>query len=80
MGGKGGGTVGSEAQLGEEVVGHGLADVGAVHFESAKHEAGPKHDAQVDLADEGALFPPGPAGGGVEAVVVFPGSIGKMQI
>lgn len=72
------GTVRSEPQLGEDVVGHGLADVGAVHFESAKHKAGPEHDAQVDLADEGALFPPSPAGGGVEAVVVFPGCVGKV--
>ena len=65
-------TVGGQSQLGQQVVRDCLPDIGTVHFESAKHQARPQHNLEVNLPDEGALLPPRPSGRGVEPVDVFP--------
>ncbi|KAK4666676.1 hypothetical protein QC763_0049430 [Podospora pseudopauciseta] len=58
--------------LGEEVIRQGLTDVGTVKLQSHEHDAGPDHDAPIDLPDQFVFFPPGPSCEGIEAVGVFP--------
>lgn len=59
-------------QVRQKVVRQRLDEVCAVELEGHEHDAGPKHDANVHLANDAVFLPPCPPELRIEPVVVFP--------
>lgn len=53
-------TICRHVEIVKKVVRQGLTKIGSVHLKGHEHDAGPKHDAKVDLANQSVFFNPGP--------------------
>lgn len=65
-------TVSCQPEVWEEVVRQGLRKIRPVELQSHKHDAGPHHDAEVDLPYHFELFAPCPSRKWVKTMRIFP--------